>query len=175
MTHQKNTFYQTTTQSPLGSITIISDQLYVYLVKFSDTPNLKNTIQKLCKNYDATLVWGITNTSTNLETELQLYFNGQLKKFTTPLFLTGTIFQKNVWEQLNAIDYGATCSYSQQATTIKQASAIRAVAKANASNPIIIVIPCHRVIGKNGNITGYNGGIHRKEWLLQHEQKYTQS
>lgn len=175
MINQKNILFQTTTQTPLGQVIIIADQFYVYLVKFNDTPNLDNFIQKLRKTYNTTLEFGHTKASIILKTELQLYFNGQLEKFTTPLLLTGTNFQKQAWKELNTINYGETQSYSQQASNIKKPSAKRAVARANASNLIAIIIPCHRVIGKNGKITGYNGGTHRKEWLLNHEQKYKKS
>lgn len=171
MTNQTTILYQTTTQTPLGQIVIIADQNYVYLVKFSDTPNLDNITQKLCKTYHAILEQGPTKISAALKTEFQLYFNGQLKKFTIPLYPTGTSFQKQAWEQLRTINYGESYSYSQQAASIKKTSAARAVARANASNLIAIMIPCHRIIGKNGKITGYNGGMYRKEWLLNHEQK----
>lgn len=175
MKNQKIIFYQTTTQTPIGQVTIIADQSYIYLVKFSDTKNLENIIKKLCKAYHAILEQGTTQISTALNIELQDYFNGKLKTFTTPVLTTGTCFQKHAWQELDFISYGTTCSYSKQAIRIKNPSATRAIAGAYASNLIAIMIPCHRVIGKNGKISGYNGSTYRKEWLLNHEKKHSSS
>lgn len=104
--------------------------------------------------------------------ELDAYFRGTLKKFTTPLHCIGTLFQKTVWQSLQAIPYGTCQSYSQQAASIQKPSAQRAVANANRLNPFAIMLPCHRVVCHNGSIGGYAYGIDRKKWLLAHEQHY---
>ena len=106
--------------------------------------------------------------------QLQEYFQGIRKKFDLNLNPEGTNFQKQVWKQLEQIPYGKTVSYLDLAKQIGDVKAIRAVANANAKNPLWIIVPCHRVIGSNGSLTGYAGGLHRKEWLLNHENPYKQ-
>lgn len=101
--------------------------------------------------------------------ELDEYFHRGRKFFTVELDLQGTIFQKKVWNELLAIPFGATVSYEELALRIGDIKAIRAVGLANGMNPVAIIVPCHRVIGKNGDLTGYAGGLERKEWLLYHE------
>ena len=101
--------------------------------------------------------------------QLDAFFAGKLKDFDLPLKPTGTPFQRTVWDQLIRIPFGQTISYGELAKRIGQPTASRAVGLANGSNPISIVIPCHRVIGANGSLTGYGGGIDRKKWLLEHE------
>ena len=101
--------------------------------------------------------------------QLQQYFDGNRKEFDLKLNPKGTEFQKRVWSQLQAIPYGKTTSYLEFSKQLGDAKAIRAVANANSKNPIGIVIPCHRVIGSDGRLTGYAGGLHRKKWLLEHE------
>lgn len=101
--------------------------------------------------------------------ELDAYFAGSLKKFTVPLRPAGTAFRMNVWEALQAIPYGETISYKELAHRIGNPAAIRAVGGANHNNPISIIIPCHRVIGANGKLVGYGGGLGVKEFLLGHE------
>lgn len=101
--------------------------------------------------------------------ELGEYFAGRRKKFTFPLAPRGTAFQRRVWTELRRIRYGRTMSYSELAVRIGNPAATRAVAQANATNPIAIVVPCHRVIGADGTLTGYGGGLDRKRWLLELE------
>lgn len=102
-------------------------------------------------------------------TQLQDYFNGNRQSFDLKLSPQGTPFQQKVWEALQQIPYGKTVSYLQLSKTLGDEKAIRAVAAANGKNPLWIVIPCHRVIGSDGSLTGYAGGLWRKKWLLQHE------
>ena len=104
--------------------------------------------------------------------ELEEYFQGIRQKFTIPLAPRGTEFQLQVWQALQTIPYGETVSYSDIANKIKRPKAVRAVGAANGRNPLSIFIPCHRIIGKNGNLTGYAGGLDNKLVLLAHEQKY---
>lgn len=101
--------------------------------------------------------------------EIEEYFNGNRREFEVPLELQGTAFQKAVWRQLLKIPYGSTSSYGEIARAIGNPKAVRAVGGANHRNPISLIIPCHRVIGSDGSMTGYGSGIWRKEWLLKHE------
>ncbi len=106
--------------------------------------------------------------------QLQEYFEGQRKAFNLKLAPEGTEFQKKVWQALLEIPYGKTMSYLELSIKLGDVKAIRAVAAANGKNPLWIVIPCHRVIGSDGSLTGYAGGLHRKKWLLDHENPVKQ-
>ena len=101
--------------------------------------------------------------------QLEEYFAGSRTRFSLPLAPQGTAFQQQVWQQLQAVGYGRTASYADIARDIGRPKAMRAVGAANGRNPIAIVIPCHRVIGSNGSLTGYAGGLKRKSWLLKLE------
>ena len=101
--------------------------------------------------------------------ELNEYFNGERTRFTVPLDTQGTHFQKQVWRALIDVEFGQTKSYQEIALAINNPKAVRAVGAANGKNPISIIVPCHRIIGANGKLTGYAGGLERKEWLLKHE------
>lgn len=103
--------------------------------------------------------------------QLRAYFAGELRDFELPLAAQGTPFQQGVWRELRAIPYGETISYGELARRVGQPAAARAVGLANGRNPIAIVVPCHRVIGANGSLTGYGGGLARKRWLLAHESR----
>ena len=108
-----------------------------------------------------------------LEQQIAEYFTGQRKEFDLPLHLLGTPFQKSVWQGLLTIPYAGTRSYKQQSIFLGNEKAIRAVAGANGENGIAIIIPCHRVIGENGSLIGYGGGLPRKQWLLDHERRHS--
>ncbi|MFT4832735.1 MAG: methylated-DNA-[protein]-cysteine S-methyltransferase [Psychroserpens sp.] len=101
--------------------------------------------------------------------QLKEYFEGKRSQFSLTLNPVGTDFQKKVWEALEQIPYGKTISYLELSKILGDPKAIRAVAAANGKNPLWIIIPCHRVIGSDGSLTGYAGGLHRKKWLLEHE------
>ncbi|MDU8884592.1 methylated-DNA--[protein]-cysteine S-methyltransferase [Yeosuana sp. MJ-SS3] len=106
--------------------------------------------------------------------QLREYFDGKRKGFNLKLNPSGTDFQRTVWDALLNIPYGKTISYLDLSKQLGDVKAIRAVASANGKNPLWIVVPCHRVIGSDGNLTGYAGGLHRKQWLLEHESPYKQ-
>ena len=106
--------------------------------------------------------------------QLQDYFDGKRTTFTFPLNPSGTDFQKKVWNELLHIPFGKTCSYLELSKKLGDVKAIRAVASANGKNPLWIVVPCHRVIGTDGSLTGYAGGLWRKKWLLEHENPVKQ-
>src|SRR5512138_500802 len=101
--------------------------------------------------------------------ELEAYFAGRLETFTVPLAPNGTEFQRRVWSALREIPFGTTISYADLARRVSNAAAVRAVGAANGRNPIPIIVPCHRVIGSDGSLTGFGGGLPRKQWLLRHE------
>ena len=111
----------------------------------------------------------IPNFLQNCVEQLDEYFNGNRTEFNLKLNPQGTDFQKRVWKELLNVPYGKTRSYLEQSKKLGDVKAIRAVASANGKNPIWIVIPCHRIIGSNGSLTGYAGGLWRKKWLLEHE------
>ena len=106
--------------------------------------------------------------------QLNEYFEGTRKTFNLNLNANGTEFQKRVWNQLEEIPYGKTISYLELSKQLGDIKAIRAVANANGKNPLWIIVPCHRVIGSDGSLTGYAGGLQRKQWLLEHESPYKQ-
>ncbi len=101
--------------------------------------------------------------------QLVAYFAGRLHAFDLPLAPNGTDFQRRVWSVLRGIPFGETVSYAELARRVSNAAAVRAVGAANGRNPIPIIVPCHRVIGSDGSLTGFGGGLHRKQWLLRHE------
>ncbi|RME78809.1 MAG: methylated-DNA--[protein]-cysteine S-methyltransferase, partial [Chloroflexi bacterium] len=105
--------------------------------------------------------------------QLEEYFAGQRQEFSLPLAPQGTAFQQQVWQYLLTIPFGKTVSYGDVARGIGSEKAVRAVGAANGRNPIPIIIPCHRVVGSNGTLTGYGGGLWRKKWLLEHEIRQT--
>lgn len=107
--------------------------------------------------------------------QLREYFEGTRQEFDLDLNPEGTDFQKKVWQALLEIPFGRTVSYLDLAKNLKDPKAIRAIAAANSKNPLWIVVPCHRVIGSDGSLTGYAGGLHRKQWLLDHESPYKQA
>jgi O-6-methylguanine DNA methyltransferase len=104
-----------------------------------------------------------------LQQELEAYFSGRLRRFRVPLDLSGTPFQRAVWKRVGQIPYGATLTYAQLAARAGRSSAVRAAGHANGRNPVSIVVPCHRVVGTDGGLHGYGGGLHRKRWLLEFE------
>jgi methylated-DNA-[protein]-cysteine S-methyltransferase len=106
--------------------------------------------------------------------QLKEYFAGKRKSFTIDLDLSGSQFQLKVWNELNGIPYGTTISYLELARRVGDVKALRAVGGANGANPVVILIPCHRVIGSDGRLVGYGGGIKRKKWLLEHEHAFAQ-
>lgn len=142
-------------ESPTGWIEITADDEGVTSVFFHDKkqPNGKNS----------------NPFTEQCEKELDEYFSGKRKEFTVPLHPIGTPFQKRVWKELCDLPFGKTASYLDLAKILGDEKLTRAVGTANGKNPIGIIIPCHRVIGADGSLTGYAGGLHRKKWLLMHE------
>lgn len=158
--------------TPLGPMLAGATDEGICLLEFVDRRMLETQLQKLRKLFCAELVPGTNDHFDALQKQVEEYFAGTRKEFTLPLLLPGTPFQKKVWDILQTIPYGTTRSYQEQAELMGQSKAIRAVAKANGDNRISIIIPCHRVIGKDGKLTGYGGGLWRKKYLLEHESKH---
>ncbi|OHT46623.1 methylated-DNA--[protein]-cysteine S-methyltransferase [Flavobacterium tructae] len=147
--------------SPLGITKIVGDEDGIAIVSVSDVGDndISQTIPKVLEE---------------AVSQLQEYFDGKRTDFDLKLNPKGTDFQQKVWKSLLEIPYGKTISYMDQTKKLGDIKAIRAVASANGKNPLWIVVPCHRVIGTNGSLTGYAGGLSRKKWLLEHENPSTQ-
>jgi methylated-DNA-[protein]-cysteine S-methyltransferase len=143
--------------SPIGKIKIVGDSDAIKMVSFVEeegepTEGILPLVVRNCKK------------------QLTEYFNGKRKEFNLRLSPEGTNFQKEVWEVLLDIPFGVTSTYAKQSVKLGDLKKIRAVGSANGKNPISIIVPCHRVIGSDGSLTGYASGLHRKEWLLRHEK-----
>jgi methylated-DNA-[protein]-cysteine S-methyltransferase len=146
-------------ESPIGQMIIQANEMEVYCINFPDQ---------------------LTNENPNEITEIAKaqfveYFEGRRIDFDFPMFQTGTNFQKNVWNELRKIEAGKPITYATLAKRMKKPLAIRAIASANGKNNLMIAIPCHRVIGSNGDLIGFSAGLWRKKWLLEHEAKITSS
>ncbi|MEC5394379.1 methylated-DNA--[protein]-cysteine S-methyltransferase [Bergeyella sp. RCAD1439] len=159
-----------TIETPLGKMTACADEKGICLLEFSDKATLVQSLSAIQSLWRSELAEGKSPYFSLLEAELEEYFAGRLREFSVPLSLAGTDFQREVWAALQTIPYGCTISYQQQALNIGRPQAVRAVANANGQNRISILLPCHRVIGRNGRLTGYGGGLWRKEKLLQLEK-----
>lgn len=158
--------------TPLGPMLIGTTDHALCLLEFVDRRMLETQLQRLQKYYNCTFVPGSNEITEQTVGEVRHYFDGNLKKFTVPLDVPGSEFQQKVWKQLQEIPYGKTRSYKEQALAIGNLKAIRAVATANGDNRISIIIPCHRVIGSDGSLTGYGGGLWRKKYLLNLERSH---
>lgn len=145
----------------------------ICLLEFTDRRMLQTEYKDLMKLLNTTIEEGENRHLKLLRKEMTGYFAGSLKVFTVPLVTPGSEFQKSVWGELLNIPFGSTRSYLEQAEALKKPEAIRAVANANGMNRISVIIPCHRVIGSDGRLTGYGGGLKRKKWLLDHEKRYS--
>ena len=157
-------YYQYST-SPIGSICIAADNNHLRAITF--TQNEEKILATFGEGrYQSNQIIRQTNI------QLQEYFEKKRTEFDLPIAFTGTPFQNQTWRALLTIPYGETRSYSEQALLIGNPRAVRAVGRTNGLNPIGIVVPCHRVIGKNGKITGYAGGLDKKEFLLNLEREH---
>ncbi|EFI85078.1 bifunctional transcriptional activator/DNA repair enzyme AdaA [Listeria grayi] len=158
-------------ETKLGPMLAISDEDSLVLLEFVDRRGLENEIKRLRSRLNAAIIPSKTPIIEAIEKELELYFDGELQDFKTPLRLIGSEFQQTVWKALQEIPIGTSISYKKLAENIGRPTASRAVARANGTNQLAIIIPCHRVINTNGELGGYAGGLDRKEWLLNHERK----
>lgn len=157
-------------ESPLGPLLAAATRNAICFVEFCDRRMLEFNYQQIRKRFGLPILPRPNEVLEQLRAELPCYFRGAQKNFSCALEMRGTPFQERVWQELLNIPHGTTISYAQLAHNIGQPSAVRAVARANGANRISILIPCHRVVGKDGELTGYGGGLWRKRLLLQLER-----
>lgn len=157
-----STIYYSTMPSPIGELLLTTDGEHLTGL-YMEAHKGGTTVQSDWCHDDVALE--------RAREQLQAYFEGELQVFDLPVEAAGTPFQKRVWRALCDIPYGETISYGELARRIGQPTASRAVGLANGQNPVSIIVPCHRVIGANGKLTGYGGGLPRKQWLLAHEAR----
>lgn len=155
-TSSDSKLYQGNLDTPVGQLVVSANEKGITSVSFTDS----DTIEDLAPSSP------LTDACIQ---QLEAYFNGDLKDFNLPLAPEGTPFQLRVWDALQSIPHGRTTSYGELALKLGDIKTTRAVGTANGSNPIAVIIPCHRVIGADGSLTGYAGGLWRKQWLLKHE------
>ncbi len=148
--------YSITMESPIGTLKLSSDERSLKSISFE-------AVYAPCDSF-------VPDVLPEAQRQLEAYFSGNLKQFDLPLDPEGTEFQRLVWRQIAQVKYGLTKSYADIARELKSENSGRAVGMANGRNPLPIIIPCHRIIGHNGKLTGYAGGLDRKRWLLLHEQ-----
>jgi len=155
--------------TPIGPMFVCATDRGVCLLEFVDRKMLETEFKDIQRLLGAQIIAGENEHTKQAKIQLAQYFDGHRKVFDLSLDAPGTPFQQQVWQCLHNIPFGDTASYQQQALRINNPKAVRAVASANGANRIAIIIPCHRVIGKNGSLTGYGGGLARKKWLIEHE------
>jgi methylated-DNA-[protein]-cysteine S-methyltransferase len=154
---KKNATASAYCQSPIGTLRVTGNDKWIQAVEFCEQPGpvaerIPESLRQACQQLDE-------------------YFQGKRRKFEVPVSLRGTAFQKRVWAALRKVPFGRTLSYGGIARAIGHPYSGRAVGGANHRNPVAIIVPCHRIIGHNGRLTGYGGGLWRKQWLLDHEKK----
>jgi methylated-DNA-[protein]-cysteine S-methyltransferase len=155
-------YYTQIDDSPVGPLLLAGDQEALHVLAFGAGSRPR----------DINAAWqpDVKGVLGPIRKELDQYFAGRLKKFSTPVVFKGTQFQTTVWQELRRIPYGETISYLELAKRIRNPAAVRAVGMANGANPIAIIVPCHRVIGSNGSLTGFGGGLPTKRALLELEK-----
>jgi methylated-DNA-[protein]-cysteine S-methyltransferase len=162
-------FSRSTYEAPFGVLTVVGSDLGIRYVMFNNDAHPK-PLERL--HISETEIHDSVNDAV---TQLQEYCDGSRRDFDLPLDLQGTEFQVAAWRALADIPYGHTASYGQQAASIGRPKAVRAIGGANGRNPVAIVLPCHRIVGADGSLTGFGGGIEVKKWLLDHEQSILHS
>jgi AraC family transcriptional regulator of adaptative response/methylated-DNA-[protein]-cysteine methyltransferase len=160
-------------ETPIGMMVAGASENGICLLEFIDRQMLNTDYKDLARLLKTTVEQGRNQLTDEIRNQLNEYFRGERKEFTVPLVIPGSRFQQEVWKELLKIPFGSTRSYRDQAMALNKPGAIRAVANANGMNRISIVIPCHRIIGSDGGLTGYGGGLMRKRWLLDHEKRYS--
>lgn len=170
---QQQVINLTRLETPLGPMLACGQDEGICLLEFTDRKMLETELKDLARRLNAVVVQGEHAHFTLLRQQLDEYFSGQRQAFSVPLMMPGTAFQQAAWDALQTIPYGQTRSYQQQAAMLRKPSAQRAVAAANGLNRISILVPCHRVVGAGGQLTGYGGGLWRKKWLLALEARVT--
>ena len=161
--------------TPLGPMYACATQQGLCLLEFTNRRMLETEFKDLTRRLKAVILPGPNPHLDQVQKEMGEYFAGTRSQFSVPLHTPGTDFQNSVWEKLITIPYGQTTYYQALAEQLDRPNSARAVASANGFNRISIIVPCHRVIGKDGNLTGYGGGLDRKQWLLDFEAKHQSS
>lgn len=161
--------------TPLGDMIAVSSGSQLHLLEFFERKALKSELERLDRFAKGQIGVGRTDPSEQIKAELAAFFDGRTARFETPLAYHGTEFTQAVWDALRDIPAGETRSYSEIAAAMGRPTATRAVTRANGANQIALVIPCHRVIGADGSLTGYGGGLWRKQKLLEIERQYRPS
>lgn len=156
-------------ETPIGTLVACATEENLCLLQFSDNKKLDAILKNISRHLQMEIVEKENALLKKLEIQLQEYFNGKRTIFSIPMSPIGTDFQKSVWKVLQDVPYGKTISYQEQSILLHNPKAIRAVANANGQNKIVILLPCHRIIGTNGSLTGYSAGIWRKQKLLELE------
>lgn len=159
--------------TPLVPLLAISNDEHLLAVDFIDTKNAEANIKRIVVNTARSVIQGTTKPLQMFAEEVDLYFKGKLWEFQTPIELkrNDTEFRLAVWQQINAIPFGETKSYAELAKNIGNPNGYRAVANACGTNPLVLIVPCHRVTGSKGELGGFSSGIEKKKWLLAHEKK----
>jgi AraC family transcriptional regulator of adaptative response/methylated-DNA-[protein]-cysteine methyltransferase len=158
--------------TPLGPMMAAANHDGICMLEFADPHTLRDQVERLTRRFGVEVVPGTNDHIARLEDELRRYFSGELRRFSVPLVYPGTEFQVACWDYLRTIPYGETRAYADEARAIGRPKAQRAVGRANGDNRLAIVIPCHRVVGNDGRLTGYGGGLWRKRFLLDLELRH---
>jgi AraC family transcriptional regulator of adaptative response/methylated-DNA-[protein]-cysteine methyltransferase len=169
---EKNIILMTKLTTPVGPMFACSTKKGICLLEFTDRKMIETGFRDLQQRLNAIILRGENHHLKQLKQEMKEYFGGKRRSFDLSLDTPTTEFRQQVWNKLREIPFGQTASYKEQAIKLGNKKAVRAVANANGQNRIAIVIPCHRIIGSDGSLTGYAGGLDRKKWLLQHEGSY---
>ncbi|KXG87029.1 bifunctional transcriptional activator/DNA repair enzyme AdaA [Agrobacterium bohemicum] len=170
--HKKGLLLANWIATPLGDMIAVSSATHLHLLEFVDRKALPMELAKLRKACNDDLGLGSYDPTEQIRVELHAFFAGEKAVFNTPLALQGSSFTREVWQELRTIPVGQIRSYSDIAKRIGHPTAVRAVARANGANQIALVIPCHRVVGADGSLTGYGGGLWRKQRLIEIEQQF---
>ncbi|TCU38501.1 bifunctional transcriptional activator/DNA repair enzyme AdaA [Rhizobium azibense] len=159
-------------ETPLGPMVAVADQTHLHLLEFHDRKALQAELENLQRKTRSSVAAGRPPAIEQIDAELKAYFEGKSANFKTPLALANsTAFERAVWAKLREIPVGERRGYGDLAREMENPQMVRAIGRANGANQIAIVIPCHRVVGTDGSLTGYGGGLWRKQWLLRHEGK----
>lgn len=171
MIEDTNILYKTQIITPLGKMIACSTSIGISCLVFEDEKRFDRILNDIQHDSEMEISERSNQHLIQLEDELKEYFNSKIKKFSVALNFIGSDFRISVWKELLKVSYGKTWTYKEQALAMNKLSAIRAIASANGANKIEIIVPCHRIIGSNGKLTGYAGGLERKKWLLDFEKK----
>src|SRR3954471_1564874 len=157
--------------TPISEMVAVATETHLLMFEFERRHMYEQQLERVKRVAKGEIEDGESPVFDTLRTQLAEYFRGDRREFNVPLEVPGTDFQMRVWDALRRIPCGTTTSYGRLASSIGQPDAVRAVARANGDNRVAIIIPCHRVIGSNGSLVGYGGGLSRKKWLLQLEAR----